>query len=155
LSDPSERLIRGRRPAALAATVVVAAIVIAVAFVVAGCGAAPAASLPGTSWVVTSIDGTATGPGATPTIEFGPGGTVIGTTGCNRYSGEVTIDGDRIGVGNLSSTLIGCEGALAAQEHGFVAALAGATTWSIDPTGHLLLKGAGDIVATPLEPRAT
>ncbi len=122
-----------------------------VLFVVGACGSSSSTSLPGSQWTVTSINGRTTEADGTPTIEFGADGDVAGTTGCNRYSGKVTIDGDRITFGQLASTLIGCEDAIAAQEQAFNAALTGATNWSVGSNGDLTIKGAGDIVARPIE----
>ena len=132
----------------------VAAIVAAcltVLFVVGACGSSSSTSLPGSTWTVTSINGKTTEAEGTPTIEFGSDGTVAGTTGCNRYSGKVAIDGDKITFGPMTSTLIGCEGAIADQEQAFLAAMDGATNWSVGSSGDLTIKGAGDIVARPIE----
>jgi putative lipoprotein len=124
---------------------------LAILLVVAACGSSSSTSLPGSHWTVTSINGKTTEADGTPTIEFGSDGKVAGTTGCNRYGGSVTIDGDKITFGPLASTLIGCEGAIATQEQAFTAALQGATNWSVGSNGQLTLKGAGDIVARPIE----
>ena len=43
-------------------------------------------------------------------MTFAPGGTVSGSSGCNQYSGKFRTDGDRIAFGQVSSTLMGCEG---------------------------------------------
>jgi len=131
----------------------VAALVVAglIALSVAACGSSASTSLPGSQWTVTSINGKTTEADGTPTIEFGSDGNVAGTTGCNRYSGKVTIDGDKITFGQMTSTLIGCEGAIGAQEQAFLAAMDGATNWSVGSNGDLTIKGAGDIVARPIE----
>jgi heat shock protein HslJ len=102
-----------------------------------------------TSWVVTSIAAQPTIPGARPTMDFAPEGTVTGTDGCNQYSGTFHTDGDSIEVSQLATTLIGCEPRLAAQGQAFGAALSGATNWRLTETGALELHGQGDIVAEP------
>jgi heat shock protein HslJ len=135
-----------RRPVA-----VLLPVTLAFAVVLGACGSGSSVSLPGSQWTVISINGKTTEAEGTPTIEFGTDDKVAGTTGCNRYSGSVTIDGDKITFGHLLSTLIGCEGALGAQEQAFTAALDGATNWSVGSNGDLTIKGAGDIVARPLE----
>jgi heat shock protein HslJ len=108
------------------------------------------ASLPGTSWMVATIDGTATLANTRPTIAFGADGQVQGTGGCNGYRGPYTLDGNAIEVGDIASTLILCEGEVGAQEAAFMAALRGATTWRIAGDGDLELTGIGAIVGTPV-----
>ena len=103
----------------------------------------------GTAWVVTSINGQGVVPTAPPTIAFGVDGKVSGTGGCNGYSAPYEIDGGSISVGDISSTLMLCEGAASAQETTFLAALRGATTWRLGPAGALQLDGAGAILAHP------
>ncbi|MEX1171483.1 MAG: META domain-containing protein [Chloroflexota bacterium] len=123
--------------------------------------AAAAACLPGdddnangglanTAWTVVSIAGTSTVPGAEPTMAFAPEGIVSGSDGCNAYTGPFRTDGDRITVGRLASTLIGCEPLLGAQAQAFSQALMGATTWRLTQTGTLEIRGPGDLVAEPL-----
>ena len=54
----------------------------------AGGGAsADSATLPGTSWTVTTVGGTTTILDAEPTIVFGTDGSISGSSGCNTYSG--------------------------------------------------------------------
>ena len=122
------------------------------ATVAAACGAGASASampdLPGTSWSVQSVGKTEAGSASPPTIDFGWNGIVSGTTGCNTYSGGYELDGARIAVGPLGTTLMLCEGPAGALEPGFTSALQGATAWSIGADGNLTLTGAGDIVAT-------
>jgi heat shock protein HslJ len=137
------------RSLALAATLFVACLTLA------ACSSTPAADLPGSQWTVTSIDGTTTQAEGTPTIEFGSDGAVAGTTGCNRYSGKVLVDGDKITFQSIASTLIGCDDALGAQEQAFIAALDKASNWSIGPNGDLTITGGGNIVARPIEQQPT
>ena len=115
-----------------------------------GPSASASANLPGTSWIVVSVDGSDTIADARPTIAFGADGQVQGTGGCNGYGGPYTLDGNAIEVGDLASTLILCEGEVGAQEAAFMAALRGATTWRIAEDGDLELTGAGAIVGTPV-----
>jgi len=133
---------------------VLLATALVVATVTVGACGSPLA-LPGSSWTVRSVDGQGVAADRAPTIEFGSDGTVHGTTGCNSYSGIVTIDGDRITFESMASTLIGCDDALGRQERSFVAALDGATDWMIGSDGDLTISGAGDVVATPSPARSS
>ncbi len=108
--------------------------------------------LANTAWTVVSIGGAVTLADAQPTMAFAPDGTVSGSAGCNQYSGPFRTDGDRITVGALASTLIGCEGDRGAQELAFTSGLSGATNWRQIENGNLLLSGVTEIVAEPSGP---
>lgn len=131
----------------------VLAVAVAVVVVVAGC--LPAGDdnanggLGGTSWTVVSVAGTATIADARPTMAFAVEGTVSGSDGCNQYGGPFRTSGQEITVGQLTSTLIGCELQLGAQAQAFSQALAGATTWRQTEDGALELHGHGDVIAEP------
>jgi heat shock protein HslJ len=102
-----------------------------------------------TSWTVISIDGQDTVPEARPTMNFDPGGTVTGSSGCNQYSGMFHTEGDRIAFGQMSSTLMGCEGQRGQQEAVFQRALDGAATWRQTEDGELVIGGNIGMVARP------
>ena len=103
-------------------------------------------SLPGTSWLVITIGGSATLPDTRPTIAFGADGQVQGTGGSNGYGAPYRVDGDTIEVGDVVSTMMLCEGQeLGAQEGAFLAALRGARTWRITAAGDLELSGVSVI----------
>jgi heat shock protein HslJ len=124
-----------------------------VALLVLGCADAtvapseptPAAGLVGSAWLVASINGQAVMPDAPPTMAFGADGMVSGSGGCNQYSAPYRTDGGSISVGDISSTLMLCQGAVGTQEAVFLQALRGATTWRVDEDGALHLDGAGTI----------
>lgn len=105
-----------------------------------------------TAWTVISIGGAPTIKGSEPTMTFAPGGTVSGSSGCNQYSGPFHTDRDRITVGQLTSTLIGCDAERGAQELAFTSGLTGATTWRQAENGNLELSGVAEIVAEPSGP---
>lgn len=102
-----------------------------------------------TSWTVTSIGGQDIDPEARPTMTFDPGGTVTGSTGCNQYTGRFHTEGDRIAVGQVSSTLMGCDGQRGQVEAVFLRALDGAATWRLTETGQLEIGGTSAMVAAP------
>ena len=126
--------------------------VIALASAIAACGPQDDnanGGIGGTAWTVVSVGGQATLAAARPTMTFEFDGTLSGSSGCNQYSGRFRTDGDRITVGQLASTEMGCEPDRMAQEQAFSAALGGATSWRLSETGRLELSGSGAIVAEP------
>jgi heat shock protein HslJ len=125
-------------------------VVLLAAMVFAGCGAgAPSAipsaapvSLAGTAWKAILVAGQPTVAGTEPTAAFNADG-VEGTTGCNSYGGSYRYAPGSIHFGNLMSTAMGCFGVISTVEQRFVAALNGASSASLDPTGRLIVDGAG------------
>jgi heat shock protein HslJ len=107
----------------------------------------PTVSLVDTSWTVATINGGAVIPNAPPTIAFSSDKRVSGTTGCNQYSALFSTEGNRITIGALTATEIGCEGAHAAQEGAFLKGLDGAATWQVTEGAALEIGGAATIVA--------
>jgi heat shock protein HslJ len=101
-------------------------------FVTAACGGGDSASLPGTSWTLTSLDGNDPVGEKAITVEFGEDGTLAGSSGCNQYGGGFTVDGDALTIEQLRSTKMACEEPIMAQEFAFTRALEGATSFSID-----------------------
>jgi heat shock protein HslJ len=128
-------------------------LLIGVAAMLAGCSLigddTANGGLGNTSWTVVSIAGQPTILDARPTMTFAPEGAVSGTGGCNQYNGSFQTDGDRITIGPVSSTLMGCEDERGRQETAFLSGLQGATTWRQGADGNLVLDGAGEIVAQP------
>src|ERR687896_2220569 len=98
--------------------------------------------LPGTSWVLVDIDGAAP-VGETPlSLTFDEQGGVNGSTGCNRFSGEVTIDGPALTFGPLATTRMAClDPAQGEQETAFLGALESVSGYTIDGQGRLVLEG--------------
>jgi len=97
--------------------------------------------LPGTSWVLAEIDGTAPAGETPPTIAFDDQGSVTGTGGCNTFNGEVTIDGSDVTFGPLATTQMFCgEDGVADQEQAFLTALQDVTSYTVDDQGRLVLE---------------
>ena len=109
----------------------------------------PPAGLADTSWTVTTINGGRVIQDAPPTITFATDKRVGGSTGCNQYSALFSTDGNRITIGALTATEIGCEGARSAQEQVFLKGLDGAKTWQLTETGGLQIDGPVTLVADP------
>ena len=107
-------------------------------------------ALAGTSWAAIELsdaagDSSVPDTGGEPTLEFDqPGVTVSGSTGCNAYSGEVTIG--TISIGRLAVTERGCEQAIMALEALFIEVLSGAASFTL-ADGVLTLEGAGGSVS--------
>jgi heat shock protein HslJ len=95
--------------------------------------------LAGTSWEAVNffngnqaIVGAITG--TTLTAEFGKDGTLSGNGGCNNFNGPYTVDGDKIKIGPLASTMMACaepEGVME-QESQYLAALQMAETYQVE-----------------------
>lgn len=108
-------------------------------------------ALAGTSWVAGRIADDSGGRGALtgsePTIDFGAdGGTVSGSTGCNLYSGDVTIDQGTFAVAQVSVTERACAQEVMEQEALFLEILASADGFTLTE-GTLELKSAGGSVS--------
>jgi heat shock protein HslJ len=139
----------------------VAGFVLVLAIVVAACdavGASPegetpepvaSAGLESRSWTIQSIGPITLPPDAGATLSVEPDGTVSGETGCNRYTGGVSVDGASLTFGPLATTRMACEPALQEQERAVLDALAGVTGWALDGDGRLHLTGSTELVLAP------
>ena len=108
------------------------------AVLVAGCNliggtAGTGGTLDGTRWVLTTIDigGTATPvpQGVTIDATFADG-RVAGSGGCNSYTGPYTLDGSKITIGPLQSTLMSCIGPAGEIETLYFASLEAADSYT-------------------------
>jgi putative lipoprotein len=98
--------------------------------------------LPGTSWTLVDLDGTAPVGETPPSLSFDETGGASGSTGCNSFNGAVTIDGNELTFGPLATTRLAClDDATAAQEQAFLGAMEAVTTYTIDNEGRLVLEG--------------
>ena len=83
-------------------------VLVALATVLAGCATAEApATLEGSAWQVTSIDGEATPRTDMYRMEF-MDGRASGRFGCNRFSGPYSSTGSTLALGPTISTKMGC-----------------------------------------------
>jgi heat shock protein HslJ len=111
-------------------------------------------ALEGTTWVLTSlntgrdsISSPVWGAEATAIIEDG---VIGGTTGCNHYSGEFTVDGADIEVGELIQTEMYCmepEGVME-QEQAYLQALSQVATYEITRDRLTFYGAQGDTLLT-------
>jgi heat shock protein HslJ len=98
--------------------------------------------LPGTSWTLADLDGAEPVGETPPSITFNDDGSVTGTTGCNSFNGEVTIEGTELTFGPLATTRMACvDPAASEQEQAFLVAMESVTGYTIDSTGRLVLEG--------------
>lgn len=86
------------------------------------CAAEEDASLVG-RWELTAygLEGS-TSPALTdnePGLTFNTDGTLNGSSGCNGFSGEYTVEGDQIEFGPITSTLMLCDSPIMGQEEAF------------------------------------
>jgi putative lipoprotein len=65
-------------------------------------------------------------------LEIAADGKVSGSSGCNRISGKMTIDGAHMSFGPIASTRMACAPAIMDQESKFLAALGATRSWQID-----------------------
>src|SRR5689334_17328346 len=95
--------------------------------IVSGCGSSGStstgtsdtAALRGVPWVLA---------GSTPSIEFGAK-TAQGSTGCNRFHGPYSVDGDAMKLGPLATTQMACIGEADQIERAFLAKLDKVRKW--------------------------
>jgi heat shock protein HslJ len=112
-------------------TAVAAALLASLA--VAACGDDEAAGtqpadIEGVPWVLEHGAGIQDGAGAAPTATF-DGGTVSGTTGCNRFTGTYVIEGGRMSIAPGATTRKACEPPADAVERAYLAALGRVDGW--------------------------
>ena len=105
--------------------------------------AAATSGLADSRWLAEAIDGQAVATGSQSTLEFQGSDMITGSTGCNRYSGPVTIIGDSFRVGALVTTRRACPPPRMSQEQRFTEALAASQRYRLDGTSLLLLDATG------------
>ncbi|HEU4743778.1 MAG TPA: META domain-containing protein, partial [Anaerolineales bacterium] len=93
------------------------------------------ASLTG-AWRLTSYGSAGVMSSALPDVEatltFSDDGTVTGTSGCNEFGGNYTVDGDQITFNEIVSTLMLCDVPLMGQEEAMYQVLTETATYQID-----------------------
>lgn len=85
-------------------------------------------TLSGTSWRSAETDAAAP-PGSSPTLTFDSPQHAAGSTGCNRFSGAVTMDGGSLRFGRLMTTRRGCPAPVMEREKRFLGALEACRSW--------------------------
>jgi len=116
----------------------VVAVILITCLLAAGCtGQAPEPGLNGTGWTLTGyvVNGTAVPvlTGTKVTIDFGDGGRITGTAGCNRYFASYEVKGTAITIGPAGSTMMYCGSpGVMEQESAYLALLNQATTITVE-----------------------
>jgi heat shock protein HslJ len=112
-----------------------------VAVLLVACGGTSGDPLNGTTWELYSMGKYSPIPDGRITIHF-EGGQVSGNGGCNSYGGEYHVNGDKIEIGMLMSTLMACaDPAMMEQETTFMGALGEAQSFDI-VEGRLQIAGS-------------
>ena len=99
-----------------------------------GACAAPAPAPPslwGSEWQLQSIAGQPVLPQPMATLTFPQAGQAAGQGSCNRFSGTVEIDKDRLRFGPLMSTKMACPGGGSEQEARYLGALRAAQRYEV------------------------
>ncbi|MFO1152422.1 MAG: META domain-containing protein [Rhodospirillales bacterium] len=98
-------------------------------------------------WLAEDIDGRPVAAGAQAigqaTVEFQGTDRIAGSTGCNHYSGPVTVGADSFSVGILATTRRACSPPLMSQEQRFTDALTAARRYSIEGATLRLFDASG------------
>ncbi len=78
------------------------------------------------------------------TLEFGAGGQVSGSSGCNTFSGSYQVEGQRLMFGALATTLMACaDSRLMDLEAAYLAALQSAETYDLQVNQLVILYDQG------------
>lgn len=104
--------------------------------------ATPALTLSGADWRVTSLTSGAKITDETPGISFGKDLRVSGSSGCNRFMGGYSQDGQSLKFTELAGTMMACPGPRMEFERQMLDALGTVTHFAITPGGALELFGA-------------
>ena len=127
--------------------------ILAIATLVGACGGGSATpgptaqTLDGRTFLSTTVDGPALVAGTVIRITFKDGNVSV-NAGCNTFGGQYRIDGDRLVVGQIVTTEIGCQPNLAAQDQ-WVGGLIGGATMGLD--GNALILALSGIRVTFLD----
>jgi putative lipoprotein len=76
------------------------------------------------------------------TMRFDREGRVSGGTGCNTFTGTVTVEGDQLTFSPLAMTRRACESGPMEQEIRFLGAIESVRSYATDDKGRLRLKAA-------------
>lgn len=105
------------------------------------------ASLAGTAWNVTAINGNPIVAGSTPSLAFDEE-QASGNGSCNSFSGQYSASGDSLSFGPLISTLMAClDNGISDQEAAYFAALAAAVKYQAqDNALHIFDKDGNEVI---------
>jgi len=110
-------------------------------------------SLAGSNWVLVSTAGNDMPSDIYISASFGEDGSLGGSSGCNNYSAQYQVDGDRISIGPAASTLMACPEPVMALESAYMQALGSAAGYKLDGENLILVDGNGEALLV-FEPQA-
>ena len=111
--------------------------------------------LAGTSWQVEDVASGGVIDKSNLTLVFDENGRLGGSSGCNQYSGEFSVEGSKLTVGKIAGTMMACPPALMDLEQKFLAVLTEAAEFSIDTEKRKLTITAANgqtVVAARVDP---
>ncbi|WP_209425569.1 META domain-containing protein [Pararhodobacter sp. SW119] len=108
-------------------------------------------SLDGTSWQVSAVGELQIEPADDVTLRF-QNGRISGRSGCNQYTGPVSLGPENIDVGAIAGTRMACPGRASEIERSFLAALDAVTGWRVTEEGTLELTAEGAPTVRALAP---
>ena len=104
--------------------------------------------LAGTSWMLSSLNGSLPLAGTMVTLAFGADDSVSGTDGCNQFRGTYAQDGEKLTFEQpMATTMMACEEPIMAQATAYMQALT-ATTAFIAIGTQLILRSDSEMLAT-------
>jgi heat shock protein HslJ len=106
---------------------------------------APGVEIPGSSWVLVEMSGTADFAHIVPTLAFGTDGSVSGFAGCNTFRGTYAPDGH---IGELATTKIACQPPASLIESDYLKALSDVGGWTL-VDGRLVTHGSIPLTFEP------
>jgi heat shock protein HslJ len=98
--------------------------------------------LTGSEWRLSHIDSDPVLAQPKATLVFGADGRLSGHGTCNRFTGSYRLDGDRLTMGPVAATRIGCPGPVGQQEARYLQALQSATQIELKDGELLIRSGA-------------
>lgn len=105
-----------------------------------GCGGDTMALLQGPDWKVKDYAGHPPLEAHPITFAITNTGQLSGSTGCNRFAGQMSITGEgQVMIGPLATTRMACAADAMQQEHNFLASLAAVERFEINESGDLVL----------------
>jgi heat shock protein HslJ len=126
------------------------ALVLVALLAVVGCAGGSVADPSGRTWQLTDLEGAPPLEGTTVDLTI-DGEQVSGSSGCNTYTGTVTVDPEEgaMTLGpNLASTMMACEEPIMDQEQRYLDALMRVTSYEMVDDTLTLLDESGAALAT-------
>lgn len=97
----------------------------------------------GIEWHAERLGNTAFDAEALPTLRADGKGGIAGSTGCNRYTGSMTVSGAKLTMGPIGQTKMFCMGPGGQNELRFSSAIRSATSWRLDGTALVIETASG------------